>query len=228
MNIIVTGASRGIGRELALQLANNGHTVLAISRNSERLHELSEINNKVIAIPFDLVSGNFEKFAVEIKRNVSVVDGLVNNAGLLINKPFLDIANADIQNVYAANVFGPFKLIQCVIPLMKGSSLAHIVNVSSMGGFQGASKFAGLSAYSSSKAAIACLTECLAEELGEVGVKVNALALGAVQTEMLNEAFPGYQAPLSAKEMAEFMLDFILHKHKYYNGKILPVSVSTP
>jgi 3-oxoacyl-[acyl-carrier protein] reductase len=228
MNVVVTGASRGIGRELTLQLANLGHHVIAISRNEKKLNELAVINNKVIAIPFDLANGDFDELTIKIQKHTGVIDALVNNAGLLINKPFLEISNSDLQSVYSANVFGPFKLIQCLVPLMNESTLKHIVNVSSMGGFQGASKFAGLSAYSSSKAAIACLTECLAEELGEVGIKVNALALGAVQTEMLNEAFPGYQAPLTAKEMAEFMLDFVLHKHKYYNGKILPVSVSTP
>lgn len=228
MNIIVTGASRGIGRELTLQLANAGNTVIAISRNSGKLNELKLLNQNVIPIAFDLVNDDYKTLIDQIKTHVNAIDGLVNNAGLLVNKPFLEISQVELQSVYAANLFGPFQLIQAIIPLMQGSDLSHIVNVSSMGGFQGASKFSGLSAYSSSKAAIACLTECLAEELGEKGIKVNALAIGAVQTEMLNEAFPGYQAPLSAKDMAEYMFDFVLHKHKYYNGKILPVSVSTP
>jgi NAD(P)-dependent dehydrogenase (short-subunit alcohol dehydrogenase family) len=107
----------------------------------------------------------------------------------------------------------------------KGS---HIVNIASMGGFQGSSKYPGLSCYSASKAALACLTECLAGEFTESGIKVNCLALGSVQTEMLEEAFPGYKAPVDAQEMAEFIADFALKGHKFFNGKILPVAVNNP
>jgi NAD(P)-dependent dehydrogenase (short-subunit alcohol dehydrogenase family) len=97
-----------------------------------------------------------------------------------------------------------------------------------MGGVQGSAKFAGLSAYSSSKAALCTLTECLAEELKLENISVNCLALGAVQTEMLSKAFPGYRAPLSASEMAEFIVQFARSGHYYFNGKILPVSSTTP
>ena len=97
-----------------------------------------------------------------------------------------------------------------------------------MGGFQGSAKFAGLSAYSSSKAAVVGLTECLAEELKDKDIFVNCLAIGAVQTEMLSEAFPGYEAPVSPKQMAEYIFDFAIKGSQFYNGKILPVSSSTP
>jgi NAD(P)-dependent dehydrogenase (short-subunit alcohol dehydrogenase family) len=75
---------------------------------------------------------------------------------------------------------------------------------------------------------LACLTECLAEELKEKNIAVNCLSLGATQTEMLNEAFPGYKAPLSAKDMASYIANFSLHAHNFMNGKIIPVSISTP
>jgi NAD(P)-dependent dehydrogenase (short-subunit alcohol dehydrogenase family) len=75
---------------------------------------------------------------------------------------------------------------------------------------------------------LACLTECLAEEFKEKNIAFNCLALGAVQTEMLVEAFPGYKAPLTAEEMAEFIMSFSLDGQKYLNGKIIPVSMSTP
>jgi NAD(P)-dependent dehydrogenase (short-subunit alcohol dehydrogenase family) len=105
---------------------------------------------------------------------------------------------------------------------------SHIVNISSMGGFQGSSKYKGLSYYSASKSALACLTECLANEFSEYGISVNCLALGSVKTEMLDKAFPGYKAPVDAKEMAEFISDFALTGHKFFNGKILPVAVTNP
>jgi len=105
---------------------------------------------------------------------------------------------------------------------------AHVVNISTMGGVQGSVKFPGLSAYSSSKAAVITLTELLAEEYKEKGPSFNVLALGAVQTEMLEEAFPGLEVPLSAKDMAEYIANFSLTGHKFYNGKLLQVSNSTP
>ena len=97
-----------------------------------------------------------------------------------------------------------------------------------MGGFQGSAKYSGLSYYSASKAALACLTECLANEFTGFGISVNCLALGSVQTEMLNEAFPGYKAPVDAKQMAEYISGFALTGHKFFNGKILPVAIGNP
>jgi len=82
--------------------------------------------------------------------------------------------------------------------------------------------------YAASKGALAILTECMAEELKGRNIKANCLALGAVQTEMLAEAFPGYEAPVKPNEMASFIKNFALNGHHVYNGKILPVSLSTP
>jgi NAD(P)-dependent dehydrogenase (short-subunit alcohol dehydrogenase family) len=124
------------------------------------------------------------------------------------------------------NFIGPASVIRTVIPFMTNES--HIVNISSMGGYQGSSKYPGLSYYSASKAALACLSECLAVEFTGSGIKVNCLALGAVQTEMLEEAFPGYKAPVTASEMAEYISWFALNGHKYFNGKIIPVAVNNP
>ena len=97
-----------------------------------------------------------------------------------------------------------------------------------MGGFQGSSKYRGLSYYSAAKAALSCLSECLAEEFREDGIIVNCLALGSVQTEMLEEAFPGYKAPVSAREMAELIADFAVKGSRFFNGKIIPVAFSNP
>ena len=89
----------------------------------------------------------------------------------------------------------------------KLSSSSHVVNISSIGGLANTSKFPGLSAYSSSKGALNILTEMLAEEYKETSIKFNTLALGAVQTEMLEEAFPGYNAPISPNEVSKFIFD---------------------
>lgn len=231
--VIVTGASRGIGFELVKQYALAGHEVLAISRNSDRLeylkNECLKLNPNAIVhtISFDLAEGNFNSTLLPyISNSFKQVDVLINNAGALVAKPFTEINTEELQRVYSVNVLSVFKLTQLLIPLF--SSNAHIVNISSVGGIQGSVKFAGLTAYSSSKAALISLTECLAEEYKETDLAFNCLALGAVQTEMLEEAFPGYQAPTSAVNMAAYIFDFSLNGSKLYKGKVLNVSKSTP
>lgn len=232
MNIVITGAGKGIGFELAKLLSLKGeHKVVAISRNCSQLLELkhtTSVTYPITAIPFDLVSDNLEQLSSSISEHISSVDILIHNAGALVHKPFEQITAEELRYVYEVNVFGVFRLTQQLLPLLTKSNSAHIVNISSMGGVQGAAKFAGLSAYSSSKGALTILTECMAEEFKDKDIRVNCLALGAVQTEMLSRAFPGYKAPLNAAEMATFIADFAVNAHKYLNGKTIQVSLSTP
>lgn len=227
MNVIITGASRGIGFETAQLFLKNHYQVFCLTRNTETLEALEFPNLHIIST--DLTSAESIDKAVEIiKSKVNCIDIVIHNAGSIINKPFEKIDYQELEIVYKVNVFAPFYLTQQLLHLLGRHSKAHVVNISSMGGFQGSAKFPGLSAYSSSKAATAGLTECLAEEFKEKNISVNCLALGAVQTEMLEEAFPGYQAPLTPVQMAEYIYDFAIKGNQFYNGKILPVSSSTP
>lgn len=224
-NIIVTGTSRGIGFELVKLFSKSGYNVLALSRNDKPINDLKL--KGVTALSFDLSDATaYRQVEVFIKEHWSQVDVLINNAGALINKPFAETSIADFEQVYKTNVFGVAEMIRVVLPFMKNNS--HAVTISSMGGVQGSMKFPGLAAYSSSKGAVITLTELLAEEYKEQGIAFNVLALGAVQTEMLEEAFPGYQAPTTALEMAQYIFDFSLNGNTYYNGKLLQVSNSTP
>ena len=224
-NVVITGTSRGIGFELAKIFANNGHQVLAISRNTE---PLSIINHKNISVLSVDLSNNsdIEKVSKFIKNNWEKVDILINNAGKLINKPFTELSTDDFLEVYKVNVFGVAELTKLMIPFLQKKS--HVVTISSMGGIQGSMKFPGLAAYSSAKGAVITLSELLAEEYKEQQIAFNVLALGAVQTEMLAEAFPDYKAPISAEEMADYIYNFSLTGNKFYNGKVLQVSSSTP
>ena len=193
--VIITGTSRGIGYELVKLFANAGHNVLALSRNPQPINDLHL--EGVTSVAFDLTKPeDFIWVEDFVETNWGKVDILINNAGVLLNKPFSETTFSDFEKVYKTNVFGVSELIRHVVSFMKKKG--HVVNISSMGGVQGSMKFAGLSAYSSSKAAVITLTELLAEEYKETGPSFNVLALGAVQTEMLEEAFPGYKAPLSA------------------------------
>ena len=224
MNIIITGTSRGIGLELALLFSEKGHNVLALSRknNSRLLH-----NPNITFLSVNLSEKEDLKLVEDFISNTwKKVDVVVHNAGALVNKPFEQITPEEFEYVYKVNVFGLTYLTQTVLPFMEKG--AHVVTISSMGGIQGSMKFPGLAAYSSSKGAVITLSELLAEEYKDRGISFNVLALGAVQTEMLEESFPGYVAPIDAKTMAAYICNFALEGARFHNGKIIQVSSTTP
>ena len=231
--ILITGSTDGIGLETAKLLAAAGHNVLLHGRNPHKLAEAARIlsamrdGGSVETYNADLSRiADVEALASEVTGRHSGLDVLINNAGSLINKPFLEISSSDFEAVFKVNVFAVASLTRLMLPMINAKG--HVLNITSMGGVQGSAKFPGLSAYSSSKGALVILTELLAEEFKDSGPSFNALALGAVQTEMLEEAFPGYKAPVSAVQMAEYIIDFALKGHQFYNGKVLPISSSTP
>ena len=220
---MISGASRGIGLAMAQWFSDNQHHVWVLSRNIAPIEALNAPN--VNAFSLDISDDEaLQEWSTSFAPKS--VDVLINNAGKLINKPFLETTQSDFELVYKVNVFGLANLTRTLLSKMNSDS--HIVNISSMGGVNGTSKFPGLAAYSSSKGAVSILTELLAEEFKDSGPSVNALALGAVQTEMLSEAFPGLDVPMDAKTMAAYIAQFALTGHQFYNGKVLPVSNTTP
>ena len=235
MNIVITGASSGVGYEAALAfISHPGNKIIALARSADKLKKLCAdafIQNPhahLYTLPFDIMHGEYDEVLIPfIKKHLGQVDVLVNNAGSLVNKPFNDLDQLDFVAMLQSNFLGHVKMIQNILPQMSKPG-AHIVNIGSMGGFQGGIKFPGLAAYSASKAALHNLTECLAVELETDNIKVNCLALGSAQTDMLSEAFPGYQAPVTAAEMGKLVADFAATGHRFFNGKVLPVAVTTP
>lgn len=223
-NIIITGTSRGIGNALAIKFAQEGHKVLAISRkvNANLLQ-----NENITCLSVDLSKAD-ELLKIEhfLSSSWKQVDVIIHNAGAILLKPFAETTVEDFRKVYEVNVFGVVALTKLALSFLKSGS--HVVTISSMGGIQGSMKFAGLSAYSSSKGAVITLAELLSEEYKAQGISFNVLALGSVQTEMLAEAFPGYQAPLLAEEMADYIKNFALTGNQFFNGKVLQVSTTTP
>jgi NAD(P)-dependent dehydrogenase (short-subunit alcohol dehydrogenase family) len=234
MNILITGASSGVGFEAVLDLIlKTEHQVLALARSGDKLKRLLEIARglnpdcQLYPVQFDLLNDDIENGLVPfITQQMGKVDVLINNAGALEVKPFEQSNETDFVDMLQSNFLSHVRMIQGLLPLM--NTPAHIVNIGSMGGFQGSVKFPGLSAYSASKAALHNLTECLAMELTERKIKVNCLALGSAQTEMLEKAFPGYESPVMAFEMGKYIADFALTGHQFFNGKVLPVAVTTP
>lgn len=234
MNIIITGASSGVGFEAVLELTlTNQHKVVALARSKEKLTKLLEIAKglnpdcTLYPITFDIVHDEYGGLQNFIKTHFcNKLDILINNAGALINKSFTELEETDFVEMLQSNFLGHVRMIKAMLPFM--SAGGHIVNIGSMGGFQGSVKFPGLVAYSASKAALHNLTECLAAELAEQKISVNGLALGSAQTEMLEKAFPGYESPVMAFEMGKYIADFALTGNKFFNGKILPVALTTP
>ncbi len=231
MNILITGASKGIGREVALILARDPENqVFTISRSKEALERLS---NEAINKNISFKTGDINKLAKEpekllklVKNEFNRLDILINNAGVLVPKPFTDLTPEEDEMMVSTNFLSPMWIIRSLLPIMSGDG--HIVNISSMSGYQGSSKYAGLSVYGAAKGALSILGESLAAEFGKEGPSINSLSLGAAQTEMLEKAFPGYKAPLKAEEMAEFICWFALNGNKYFNGQNLPVALGNP
>lgn len=233
MNIIVTGASRGIGYEIVRHFAKEKkHNIIAIARNEELLLKLaadckSDFDSDITPCSQDICDRSFSRLQIALE-SWDRVDILINNAGFLLNKSFAETTSEDWLKTLDINLLSVVDLVKYLIPRLSQSDIAHIVNIGSMGGVQGSSKFPGLSAYSVSKGALAILTECLATELKDQGIHSNCLCLGAVNTDMLAEAFPGYKAPLESYEMASFIADFSQKAHTFMNGQILPVTLSNP
>ncbi|MFA5670613.1 MAG: SDR family oxidoreductase [Balneolaceae bacterium] len=225
---IVTGASRGIGYFTTLALLKNNHRVVAIARSHDKLKklEIEADTPNIITITADLTNADDISRIEKTVASFGKISGLVNNAGMVINKSFLETTKAEWLSVFDANLFSAVDLIKSLLPHFDSHS--HIVNVSSMGGFQGSAKFPGLAAYSTAKGALAILTECLSAELAPSNIFVNCLCLGAVQTEMLAEAFPGYEAPVRPEQMATYICNFVSTAHQFFNGKIIPVALNNP
>ena len=222
-NIIITGTSSGIGLELVKIYSKNGYKVISLSRSDLPAKGLVGVEH----INFDISKKeSLVNLNNLVKNKYKKIDVLINNAGKLINKSFKDLSKDDLYDIYDVNVFGVISLIQSLLPFFKKDS--HVVNISSIGGISGSSKFPGLTAYSSSKGALNILTEVLAEEFKESGPKFNSLSLGSVNTPMLNKAFPGYKAQVDPNEMASFIFDFANNSSKVFNGKVIPVSSSNP
>jgi NAD(P)-dependent dehydrogenase (short-subunit alcohol dehydrogenase family) len=227
--VVVTGASRGVGEATVLRLARVDRCrVLAVARDARALGRLAMKGDGLIEICVTDLA--LDLAAARVKEHVAGrrVHALVHNAGLLHKAPMGGHAGDALDELFRVNVRAPLLITQALVDELDGEPPGHVVHIGSMGGFQDSAKFPGLVAYSASKAALACMAQCLAEEFRERGIRSNCLALGSVDTEMLRGAFPGYRAPVTAEAMGNHVADFALNGHRLYNGKVLPVAVTTP
>ena len=220
--IVVTGTSSGIGHQICIQAAKMNFHVISVSRNIEPLKDIGGIESFAMDITN---KDSVDEFIANLKSRKIKIDILINNAGYLVSELFGDTTYESFKKTFDVNVFGLAEITRSLIPII--NSDGHVINISSIGGVNGSKKFPGLSAYSSSKAAVIALTEVLAEE-HQNGPSFNVLALGAVQTKMLKEAFPDYNVETKPQEMAKYILDFAINGNKLFNGKLISVSNSNP
>lgn len=185
--IIITGASRGIGRETAKLLARNGHTVIAnYNKSEEKAKELKDELKKE-NINIDIYKADVSKreeckslveYAIEKYKHIDV---LVNNAGISIWGQFTDLTDAEIEEIIRTNLYSAIAMSQEVSKHMIHEKQGCIINMSSIWGMVGASCEV---AYSVTKAGMDGLTKALAKELGPSNIRVNSIAPGAIETEM--------------------------------------------
>ena len=225
MNVIVTGVSKGIGYHTLKELLKDKQIkkVIGISRNINEISLEFKDNNKVDFISFDLESkqDDFNILINKIIKKIDKVDILINNAGYLIKKKIEDILEEDLLKVYKINVFSLFYLIQKLIPYFNPES--HIVNIGSYGGIPFTAKFPELAIYSTSKGAVTILSELLAVELSKYKININCINLGAVDTDMLKEAYGGnfgYQP----KDIGKFIKNFAIDNKELLNGQVVNVT----
>lgn len=227
MNIIVTGASKGIGRALVERFCNQGHTVVGLSRDMERMEALREglSNSTFIPVAADLTRFDDYPGWMEALDPVGEIHLVVHNAGYLAKRTFKELSEEDFRKSWEVNVMAPVALTK---QLLDHSPNAQHIYIGSMAGFQGSLKFPTLSAYGVAKAGVSALAELLAVEFADTKATFNCLCLGGVQTEMFAEAFPGVDAPNTPESIAEFIDHFSRVAPGRVNGKVIPVTASNP
>lgn len=207
LKILVTGSSRGIGRETSLQLARYGATVYALSRTTSALRELSheaqELDGSIIPVTCDLtIPGEVYKARDQIEH----IDVLIHNAGYFKPALLSDTALSEWNQHIQVNTTAALLLLQQFWPDLIASAHAAVVMVSSLAGVCGPDKFATAGAYTASKMAVTGLAEVAAAEGKEHQIRVNVVSPGSVETDMLKTAFPDMQADFTAEDVARQIL----------------------
>lgn len=209
MVALVTGASRGIGKAIALELASLGYDLALVARNESALAEviasLPESCGKAVAIPADLSQEeSYPSVIAEAVSELVGLDVLVNCAGLSQAGSFTEVTPQEWDRIFAVNAKAPFFLCKEALPNLKKSPKATVINISSVVGFKG---YINQSAYSSSKHALAGFTKVFAKEVQPFGIRVHLISPGGVATEMVTKMRPDINASelIQPSEIAELV-----------------------
>lgn len=234
MTFFITGIGSGIGRATCVHVLSSGQDVYGTIRKEEQIKSLQqEVKNlpgKLHIINVDLTHQNAVLYiGEELQRlKCASLDVVINVAGVLSTQEIGGITLTEIERVMHLNFTFPVLLTQQLLPLLINGVDSNIINITSMSGYPGSVRFPGLSIYGASKAALGSFTESLAAEIWEQGVRINALAIGAVNTQMLKSAFPDYTAQVSPSEMGRYIYSFATEGNRLMNGKVLAVALTNP
>ncbi|MDP9361744.1 MAG: SDR family oxidoreductase [Acidobacteriota bacterium] len=218
---IVTGASTGIGRASAEMLAMRGALVAIFARSLDTLQEVaSQHEGRMLAIDGDVSEPKaIERLFAETESRFGDCDILVNCAGMIDPKPFLDVTPEQWDRMFAVNVRGTYLTTRRALPSMIARRSGAIVNVASISGVIGPEKFPGFVSYAASKAAVISMTEALAVEVKQFGIRVNSVSPGSVDTRMWAEASGGAPALMTPGEVAEVICFLASERARAVNGQ---------
>jgi NAD(P)-dependent dehydrogenase (short-subunit alcohol dehydrogenase family) len=222
---IVTGASSGLGRSTAELLAEQGAYVTIFSRSSETLAGIARRHDRrMLAVTGDVADPDaIERLFHETESRFGDCDLLVNNAGMIDPAPLADTSPERWDRMFDVNVRGAFLAIRRALPSMIARRSGAIVNIASISGVVGPPKFPGFVSYCASKGAVISMTEALAVEVKDFGIRVNCVSPGSIDTPMWAEASGGAAADMSSREVAETILFLLSDRSKPMNGQNLNV-----
>ena len=234
--ILITGATKGIGKATAQLFAENGANLILLGRVGESLNsvkdqisENSEVN--ILTFAVDLTSLDaIKNIFTELKKNRIFLDGLVNNAGIMKDAALMMVKPAAVEETFSTNVFAVINLCQLALKSFIHHRKGFIINISSIVGVQGS---AGQSVYSASKSALIGFTKSLSKELAPLNIKVNAIAPGFIQTDLIGHINEkqrenvinniGFKRAGTPEDVAKVVLFLASELSDYVTGQVIGV-----
>ena len=212
---LITGAGSGIGRAIAIRLAEEGMKLALVGRNADKLMRTAALTGRpldMLVLPADITDPRGIRDIMHIlEGHFKGLDVLVNNAGMALNCPFEEIAEEDFDRIMALNVKAPFVLCQKCLKLLRTSDCPTIINIGSVVAHDG---YANQAAYAASKHALLGMTKSLAKEVYSEGIRVHMISPGGVYTDMISVARPDLspEGMIQPEEVADLAAYLITHR----------------
>ncbi len=230
--VLITGGSRGLGKAIANDFASEGANLILIARNKVQLNDvkknlITKYNSEILTIDTDLGNTHNINSAFKLIKDQNIkLDYVINNAGYLKPQSIFELEIETWTNTFNVNVTAPLLISQKSISLFNQDPKSDkaIINISSLSGIPQIEKFPNMTSYIAAKHAVNGLTEGLSVELKDKGIRVNAIAPGAINTDMLRSLFPNYHSQTESSEISPIVIQLCDPKvSKYLTGTIIPI-----